>query len=60
MNGLRKNNIDKTIPTKPKEFNQLNLKNRTGESKILRGNPNIPRECIEKNIRLEEIKKNKK
>ena len=60
MKQQTKNNKDITTPMKPKEFSQWTLKKRTGESKILRGKPKIPTECIGKKIRLEEIKKREK
>lgn len=55
---VKKNNInDKRIPKKPKAAKYWNRKNIKGKSKILLGNPNIPKACNGKKIILEEKKK---
>ena len=54
--GQGRDIVDKATPTEPIEFNQLNLKKSTALLKILLAIPKIPRECIEKEIELENIK----
>ena len=56
MKGQGRDIVDKATPTEPIEFNRWSLKKSTALLKILLAIPKIPRECIEKEIELENIK----